>query len=90
MILIHAVKPLDGHKVLLHFSNGEQKVMDLLTLLRGPIFDPIRQNLGYFRTVHVDDESGTICWDNGADIDPDVLYGSHVPVWQEVENVVQV
>jgi hypothetical protein len=90
MILIHAVKALDGHKVLLHFSNGEQKVMDLLPLLRGPIFDPIRQNLGYFRTVHVDDESGTICWDNGADIDPDVLYGSHVPAWQEVEKVVQV
>jgi hypothetical protein len=38
--------------------------------------------------VHVDEESGTICWDNNADIDPDVLYGSYPPAWQEVENII--
>jgi hypothetical protein len=88
MILIRAVKPLDGYKVLLHFSAGEQKVVDLLPLLRGLIFEPIRQDPAYFRTVHVDEESGTICWDNNADIDPDVLYGSYQPAWQEVENII--
>jgi hypothetical protein len=88
MILIRAVKPLDDYKVLLHFSNGEQKVVDLLPLLRGPIFTQIRQDAAYFRTVHVDEESGTICWDNNADIDPDVLYGSHQPAWQEVDSTI--
>jgi hypothetical protein len=90
MILIQAVEPLEKYRVLLHFSNGEQKVVDLLPLLRGPIFDSIRQNLAYFCTVHVDEELGTICWDNGADIDPDVLYGSYIPCWQESKNVIQV
>jgi hypothetical protein len=88
MILIKAVKPLDDYKVSLRFSNEEQKVVDLLPLLRGIIFKPIRQDPAYFRAVHVDEESGTICWDNNADIDPDVLYGSYPPAWQEVENII--
>ena len=88
MILIQAVKPLDGYKVLLHFNNSEQKVVDLLPLLRGPIFDPIRNDPAYFRSVHVDEESGTICRDNHADIDPDVLYGSHQPAWVETGNLI--
>ena len=86
MVLITAVKPLDGYKVFLHFSNGEQKVVDLQPLLRGPIFEPIRKNPTYFRTVRVDEESGTIGWDNHADIDPEVLYGSYLPAWQDIEN----
>jgi len=85
MIRVRSVEPLGNFEALLEFSNGEQKVVDLEPLLRGPIFEPIRNDLEYFRTVRVDEELGTIVWSNGADIDPNVLYGSHVPAWMEDE-----
>ncbi len=88
MMLVHSVKPLEKFQVLLEFSNGEQKVVDLEPLLRGPIFAPLRQNPNLFRSVRVDEELGTIVWENGADMDPDVLYGSHFPAWMETEKSV--
>jgi hypothetical protein len=85
MILVRSVKTLEKFQVLLEFSNGERKIVDLEPLFRGPIFEPLKQNPALFRSVRVDEELGTIVWDNGADIDPDVLYGTHVPAWMEVE-----
>ena len=85
MVSVRAVTPLDGFRVLLGFSTGEEKTVDLEPLLRGPVFEPLRENPELFRRVRVDEESGTIVWENGADIDPDVLYGSQVPAWMEEE-----
>jgi hypothetical protein len=90
MILIHSVRPLEKFQVLLEFTNGEQKVVDLDPFLRGPIFEPLRKNPELFRSVRVDEELGTIVWENGADIDPDVLYGTHIPAWMEAEEAVAV
>ncbi len=88
MIEVRFVKPLEKFQVLLEFTNGMQKIVDLEPLLRGPIFEPLRQNLELFRAVCVDEELGTIVWENGADIDPDVLYGTHIPAWMEEAQVV--
>ena len=85
MIEVRSVKPLGNFEVLLEFSNGEQKVINLEPLLRGPIFEPIRRDPALFRSVSVDKELGTIVWENGADIDPDVLYGRYQPAWMETE-----
>lgn len=85
MIRVSSIEPLGNFEVLLQFSNGEQKVVDLEPLLRGPIFEPVMNDPTFFRSVRVDEELGTIVWSNGADIDPDVLYGSHVPAWMEDE-----
>jgi hypothetical protein len=83
MIWIKAVTVLDKFQVQLEFSDGLRKTVDLEPLLRGPIFEPLRTSQDLFRAVRVDEELGTIVWPNGADMDPDVLYGSHVPAWME-------
>lgn len=85
MISVKNVKSLERFGVLPEFSNGDQKAVNLEPLLRGPIFEPLKNDPEFFRSVRVDEELGTIVWSNGADIDPDVLYGSHVPAWMEDE-----
>jgi hypothetical protein len=87
MIEVRGVKPLEKFQVLLEFSTGEQKIVDLGPFLRGPIFESLRQNPELFRSIRVDEELGTVVWENGADIDPDVLYGAYAPAWMEAENV---
>ena len=85
MVWITGVEPKERFKLLLEFNTGEQKLVDIEQYLRGPVFQPVREDPGYFNRVKVDDELGTVVWPNGADIDPDVLYGSHMPAWMEAE-----
>jgi hypothetical protein len=63
------------------FENNVQKEIDLEKFLRGGIFEPIRNDPKVFRSVKV--IGSTIGWDNGADIDPDVLYYDLKPAWME-------
>jgi hypothetical protein len=88
MVFIRSVTPLENFRVRMVFSTGEQKDVDLEPLLRGPIFEPLLRDPALFRAVKVDEELGTIVWPNGADMDPDVLYGSHPPAWMEVEEAI--
>jgi hypothetical protein len=84
MIRISAVEPLENYTVRLTFTDGSVRDVDLAPYLRGPIFEPLRRNPELFRQVRVDPELGTIIWDNGADICPDVLYFGRTPeAWTE-------
>ena len=85
MIRVGALEPLDRFEVRLEFTDGNQKVVDLEPYLRGPIFEPLRNDPSLFRSVKVDPELGTIVWDNGADIDPDVLVHGLTPAWMAVD-----
>ena len=85
MIRIRAVEPLEGFKVRLEFTDGTQREVDLKMYLHGPIFELIKNDMNVFRSVRVDKQLGTIVWDNGADIDPDVLYHNLTPAWMEME-----
>jgi hypothetical protein len=67
--------------VLVTFDNGTQREIDLEPYLRGPVFEPMRNVPAKFRAMKI--EGGTIVWDNGADIDPDVLYYNLKPAWME-------
>ena len=85
LVGVRAVKPLDGLRVQVVFTDGSEREIDLDPYLRGPIFEPIRRNRKLFASVYVDPDSETLTWPNGADIDPDVLYYGGNPPWA-VEN----
>ena len=80
-VRVRAVEPLQGFNVLFTFENGVTKVINLEQYLRGPIFEPLRADRARFRAMRID--GGTVAWDNGADIDPDVLYYGLKPAWME-------
>jgi hypothetical protein len=73
---ITAVEPLAGHNLRLTFSDGLIRDVDLSSLLRGPLGEPLR-DLAYFRQVRVDEQARTIVWPNGLDPDPDMLHNSY-------------
>lgn len=84
MVRIRSVVPLQDFQVRLGFTDGTERTVDLEPYLRGVIFEPLRADPMFFRSVQVDVELGTIVWPNGADIDPDVLYESLTPAaWDE-------
>ena len=80
-VRVRAVEPLQGFKVLVSFDDDSQKEIDLEPYLHGPVFEPIRSDSAAFRSMKIG--GGTIAWDNGADIDPDVLYYGLTPAWIE-------
>ncbi len=89
LVRIKSVKPLENFVVHLKFTDGTSRDIDLEPYLRGKIFEPLRTNPDAFRAVKVDERMGTIVWENGADIDPDVLYYGLKPAWAENETVFQ-
>ena len=88
LVRTQSVKVLERFRVRLEFTDGTQKEVDLEPYLRGPIFEPIRNGPRVFASVKVDGRAGTIAWDNGADIDPDVLYYDLKPAWMDKEHEV--
>lgn len=56
------------------FDDGSCRVVDLAGELWGEMFEPL-QDAAMFRRAAVDTKLGTVVWPNGADLDPDVLYG---------------
>jgi hypothetical protein len=83
LVRIKSVKPLENFVVNLFFTDGTNREVDLEPYLRGKVFETIRNNPERFRAMKVDERMGTIVWENGADIDPDVLYHNLKPAWAE-------
>jgi hypothetical protein len=82
VLRIRTVTPKSGYEVELTLTDGSIRRVDLLPYLRGPVFDPIREDPELFRRISVDEELGTVVWPNGADIDPDVLiHGRRPAAW---------
>jgi hypothetical protein len=67
-------RPLEPYRIFIRFEDGVEGVVDVSTLVPfegvfAPLKDPTE-----FRRISVNAELGVVCWPNGADLDPDVLY----------------
>jgi len=78
---VAAAVPLAPYVVRVVFADGEVRDVDIEPILSGPVFAPLR-DAELFRRVTVDETGDTIVWPNGADLDPDVIYGSSPPDWE--------
>ena len=72
---VKSVKPLEGFKLLLGFSNGEEKLFDVSPYLGVGKFAEL-QDASLFSSVVV--KFDTIEWANHLDIDPEFLYEKSV------------
>ncbi|MBI2433479.1 MAG: DUF2442 domain-containing protein [Candidatus Hydrogenedentes bacterium] len=78
---VQAVEPLEDHKLLLTFDNGETRTFDVHPYLDRGVFRDLRDP-AVFRSVRV--AFDTIEWLNGADLCPETLYRNsmtHPPLW---------
>ena len=72
---VKEVEYIKDYQLKLTFSDKTVKIVDLEKMIKKSrgIFSPL-QDLNYFKKVSLDDCHVSICWPNGADICPDVLY----------------
>jgi len=87
------VTPLRDYRLKLQFEDGAEGAVDIRSLIKFTgIFAPLK-DYDYFLKVQVNPELGTICWPNGADLDPDVLYsqitGETLPNFEEAVNLIR-
>jgi hypothetical protein len=73
MVDVIRLKPVDGFKLWVRFTDGSQGVCDLSDLVagNGQMIEPLRE-AAYFNRVFVD--MGAPTWPNGFDLDPINLY----------------
>lgn len=69
MVDVLRVRPLDGHRLWLRFTDGSEGVRDLSDVIAegGPMVEPLKAQ-AYFNRVFV--ELGAPTWPNGFDLDP--------------------
>lgn len=73
MRIVRQAVHLNAYRIAFTFDDGATKVVDLLPHLTGEIFVPLRDQK-FFVNFHVDADTDTVTWPNGADFSPDWLY----------------
>jgi len=66
-------KYLSDYKIEVLFNNGQKGVADLSRVLKGKIFEPLKEKT-VFAQLKIDTELETIVWPNGADLAPEFIY----------------
>lgn len=74
---VASVKTLEGYRLFLTFTNGEQRIFDMTPYLEIGIFRELKE-ISNFRTAKV--FLGTVQWNNEQDLCPDTFYLESVPI----------
>jgi hypothetical protein len=77
MLFITHAEYIEGYSIALTFSDGSQRVVDLVSELFGEVFEPLK-DITLFKGVYVNHDTGTIEWSNGADFAPEFLFEKSV------------
>jgi len=78
LITAKFVRPLDDYKLLVRFSTGEEKKVDVSAFINEPVFKPL-QDINLFKSAYID--YGAVVWCDGTiDIAPEYLYDAGVQV----------
>jgi hypothetical protein len=77
LIRIQAAQALSGFRLRLTLTDGRVLERDVRGLLVGPVFQAIRESPERFAEVRV--AAGTVVWDGGGDLDPDLLIWGGLP-----------
>jgi len=65
------VKPLEDFRLELVFENSERRIFDVKPYLETGIFTQLKDE-NIFNSVYISFD--TVEWNNGADLDPEILY----------------
>ncbi|MBI5724686.1 MAG: DUF2442 domain-containing protein [Planctomycetes bacterium] len=73
-MILHVIQAeyISEYMIRLSFNDGTGGMADLSKHLNGAMFEPLKDKR-LFRRFRVDNEIGTIVWDNGADLAPEFL-----------------
>ncbi len=69
---------------MLCFNNGESRIVDLYSSLKGEVFMPLKE-IEYFKRFSI--KFNTIEWENGADFAPEYLYEISTEVGNSLHSV---
>lgn len=74
-----SIAPLDGFKLLAHFSDGSAKEYDMAPLIRSmDVFEPLETMPGLFQQVAVDVGGYGVSWNDDIDLDGSEIWENGV------------
>jgi hypothetical protein len=90
MLRVSKVKHLDDYRLQIVFNDGIIKSVDLTDLIKqgGYYFAPL-EDVDQFKNVSIDDMNYSICWPNGADLSPDMLYEIGIEIKKTVKKLIR-
>jgi Protein of unknown function (DUF2442) len=84
LVGVTEAKYIEDYKIVITFTTGEQRIVDLKRQLHGEMFEPLKDK-NIFMQFRVDKDIRTIVWPNGADLAPYSLYEIGKPIKEKTK-----